>query len=270
MIGRLRFASAGPGAARAALASLALAAACAAPAQAAIFGDDEARKAIIDLRGRFDQLAEQNRARQAEQAAQFNDQMNAMKRSILDLNSQLELQRSENAKLRGQVEQLARDIAEVQRKQADMVQGFEDRIRKIEPQKVTLDEKEFLADPDEKRTYDEALAAVRRSEFDRAASGLSTLLKRWPASGYRESALFWLGNAQYGQRNYQGAIGSFRQLVSTSPDSPRAPEALLAIANCQAELKDTKSARRTIEELLRTYPKSEAAAAGRERLVSLK
>ena len=54
------------------------------------------------------------------------------------------------------------------------------------------------------------------------------------------------------------------------PDSPKAPEALLAIANCQAELKDTKAARRTIEELVKTYPKSEAAQAGRERLVSLK
>ncbi|HUP08150.1 MAG TPA: tol-pal system protein YbgF [Caldimonas sp.] len=252
---------------RAVLAALAVCGACAAvPTHAAIFGDDEARKAIIDLRQRVDQLVEQDRARAAEQQAQLND----LKRSILELNNQLELQRTDNAKLRGQVEQLARDLAEVQRKQADMAQGVEDRIRRIEPQKVTLDDKEFLAEPDEKRTYDDSLAAVRRSEFDKAATGLSTLLKRWPASGYRESALFWLGNAQYGQRNYQAAIGSFRQLVSTAPESPRAPEALLAIANCQAELKDTRSARRTIEELLRTYPKSEAAAAGRERLVSLK
>ena len=256
---------------RALLAALAVWGGCAAaPAHAAIFGDAEARKAIIDLRQRVDQMAEQERARAAEQQARFNDQVETLKRSILELNNQLELQRSDNAKLRGQVEQLARDLSDVQRKQADMAQGVEDRMRKIEPQKVTLDDKDFLAEPDEKRTYDDALAAVRRSEFDKAATGLSTLLKRWPASGYRESALFWLGNAQYGLRNYQAAIGSFRQLVSTAPESPRAPEALLAIANCQAELKDTKSARRTIEELLRTYPKSEAAAAGRERLVSLK
>jgi TolA-binding protein len=45
---------------------------------------------------------------------------------------------------------------------------------------------------------------------------------------------------------------------------------VLAIANCQAELKDTKSARRTIDELLKAYPQSEAAQAGKERLASLK
>jgi len=250
-----------------------LVAACAglaAPVHAAIFGDDEARKAILDLRARFDQLEAQQKKAQADQAAQFNEQVNALKRSILELNSQLELQRADNAKLRGQNEQLARDLAEVQRKQSDMQAGVDDRMRKFEPQKVTLDDKEFIAEPDEKRMYDDSLAAVRRSEFDKAATGLTSLLTRWPQSGYRDSALFWLGNAQYGRRNYKDAITAFRQLVTTSPQSPRAPEALLAIANCQAELKDPKAAKKTIEELVKTYPKSEAAQAGRERLVSLK
>ena len=248
-----------------------LVAVLAAPAaHAGLFDDDEARKAILDLRQRLEQSNEQQRARQAEQIAQFAEQLNQLKRSLVDLNTQLELQRAESAKLRGQNEQLARDLAEVQRKQSDIQQGVEDRIRKIEPQKVTLDDREFLAEPDEKRQYDESLAAVRKGEFDRATVLLTTMLRRWPNSGYRESALFWLGNAQYGKRDYKEAINSFRTLVSTLPDSPKAPEALLAIANCQAELKDTKAARKTIEELVKTYPKSEAAQAGRERLVSLK
>jgi TolA-binding protein len=36
------------------------------------------------------------------------------------------------------------------------------------------------------------------------------------------------------------------------------------------ELKDAKAARRTIDELIKTYPQSEAAQAGKERLASLK
>ena len=99
---------------------------------------------------------------------------------------------------------------------------------------------------------------------------MGALRKRWPSSGYGESALFWLGNAQYGLRQYKDAIASFRSLVTSNAESPKAPEAMLAIANCQAELKDTKAARKTIDDLLKTYPKSEAAQAGRERLASLK
>ena len=256
--------------ARPALAACLVAALAVPAAHAGIFDDDEARKAILDLRQKLEQSNEQQRARQAEQIAQFGEQLNQLKRSLLDLNNQLELQRAESAKLRGQNEQIARDLAEVQRKQSDIQQGVEDRIRKIEPQKVTLDDREFLAEPDEKRQYDESLAAVRKGDFERAANGLSALLRRYPGSGYRESALFWLGNAQYGRRDYKEAINAFRTLVSSAPDSPKAPEALLAVANCQAELKDTKAARRTIEELVKTYPKSEAAQAGRERLVSMK
>jgi len=241
----------------------------AAPAHAGLFDDDEARRAILDMRKQIDQGNEQ-RACQGEQITALSAQIEQLKRSILDLNSTIETQRGDNAKIRGQMEELTRVVADLQRKQMDLQQGVDERIRKVEPQKVTIDDKEFTVDPDEKRAYDDALAGFKRGEFDRAATGFSGLLKRFPNSGYRQSALFWLGNAQYAQRAYKDAIASFRTLVATAADSPRAPEALLAIANCQAELKDPKAARRTIDELLSKYPKSEAAQAGRERLASLK
>ena len=240
------------------------------PAHAGIFDDDEARRAILDLRKQLDQSNQQWQARQTEQMTVMNDSIAQLKRSLLDLNSQIELQRSDNARLRGQIEELTRTVAEMQRKQTDIQQGVNDRISKMEPQKVTVDEREFTVDPEEKRQYDDALAGFRRGEFDKAANGFSTLMRRFPGTGYRDSALFWMGNAQYALRQYKEAIASFRSLVAASPQSPRAPEALLAIANCQAELKDKVGARKTIDELLKTYPKSEAAQAGKERLASLR
>ncbi|MEP7299421.1 MAG: tol-pal system protein YbgF [Burkholderiales bacterium] len=253
------------------IAGLCLGAALFAPAaQAGIFDDDEARRAILELRQKLEQSNEQARARQAEALAALTEQVNQLKRGLLDLNNQLEQMRGDNAKLRGQNEELARAVADIQRKQKDIQSGVDDRMRKFEPQKVTVDGKEFTAEPDEKRQYDEAMELLRKSDFAGTANALSAFRKRWPASGYSDSVLFWLGNAQYGTRQYKDAIVSFRALVSGAPDSAKAPEALLAIANCQAELKDVKSARRTIDELLKTYPKSEAAQAGKERLASLK
>ena len=58
--------------------------------------------------------------------------------------------------------------------------------------------------------------------------------------------------------------------MSQYPTHMRTPEAMLAMANSQVELKDSKSAKRTLETLVRTYPQSEAAAAGRERLSRLR
>jgi tol-pal system protein YbgF len=249
---------------------LAMAAAFVSPAQAGLFDDAEARKAILDLRARIDQSAEQSRQRQTEQAAELSEQIGQLRRSLLDLNSQIDLMRTEIAKLRGQDEQLARDVSELQRKQKDIAQGVDERVRKLEPQKVSLDGKEFPADNDEKRSYEEAIAFFRRGEFAPAAAALQAFQRRYPASGYGDSVTFWLGNAQYGLRDYKEAIASFRALVKNAPDHARAPEALLSVANCQIELKDPKAARRTIDELMKTYPKSEAAQAGRERLASLR
>jgi TolA-binding protein len=45
---------------------------------------------------------------------------------------------------------------------------------------------------------------------------------------------------------------------------------MLAIANSQIELKDSRSARRTLEDLVKAYPDSEAATAGRDRLARLR
>ena len=239
-------------------------------AHAGIFDDDEARRAILDLREKLEQSNDQQRARQAEQMAALTEQVNQLRRALLDVNNQIEQIRGDNAKLIGQNEQLVRQLSDMQRQQKDLQAGVEDRIRKIEPQKVTLDGKEFTVEPDEKRQYDDAMSLLRNSDFAGSSSALAAFRKRWPTSGYNDSVLFWLGNAQFASRQYKEALASFRTLVAGAPDSPKTPEALLAIANCQAELKDTKGARRTIGDLLKTYPKSEAAQAGRERLASLK
>ena len=60
-----------------------------------------------------------------------------------------------------------------------------------------------------------------------------------------------------------------KALVDRAPDHLRTPEAMLSIANCQSELKDNDSAPRTLEQLVRQHPNTEAAQAARDRLLLL-
>jgi tol-pal system protein YbgF len=242
-------------------------------AHAGLFSDDEARKAIVDLRSRVTQVEEQGRGRTAELAAanaQMVEQLAALRRSLLDLNNQLEAMRGELAKLRGNDEQLLRDVAELQKRQRDFGQVMDDRLRKLEPVKVAIDGREAVVDQEEKRAFDEAIAAIRAGDFDRSVALLNNFQRRYVGSAYADSVRFWLGNALYGKRDYREAINAFRSFVSSAADHPRAPEAMLAMANSQAEMKDPRAARRTIEELMKAYPQSEAAQAGKERLASIK
>jgi tol-pal system protein YbgF len=242
-------------------------------ARAGLFDDEEARKAILDLRARIqanDEAARKGQADLAASQAQLAEQVAALRRSLLELNNQIEAMRGEIAKLRGDGEQALRDLALLQKTQKDANQSFDDRLRKLEPQKIALDGREFVADQSEKRAYDEAIATIRSGDFEAAAAALASFQLRWPTSGYGPSARFWHGNALYGKRDYKGAITAFRALVTDTPEHPRAPEALLAVANSQAEMKDPRAARKTIDELLKAYPQSEAAAAGKERLAGMK
>jgi tol-pal system protein YbgF len=231
-------------------------------AQAALFEDDEARRAILELRQKFDASQLELKKSDGESAQ--------LRRSMLDLSNQIEVLRNDVAGMRGQNEQLARDLAEVQRRQKDMVQGVDERLKKFEPSRVTADGKEFVAAPAETRDFDAALAILRKGEFASAQTAFLDFNKRYPDSGYKPASLFWLGNAQYALRNYREAILNFKALLTLAPDHVRAPEASLSIANCQVELKDIKSARKTLEDLTKVYPQSEAASVAKDRLAKLK
>ena len=260
---------------------------CISTAQAALFEDDEARRAILDLRQKVEQMqqqsSEQLRAYKNESAAstvqlnaqseQLNaqlTQLNQLRRSLLELSNMIESLRSELANSRGKSEQLARDLADAQRLQKDIVQGTEDRFKRLEPSKVSVDGLEFMAAPAEIREYDTALATMRKGDFAQALPAFSEFVRRYSSSGYQPSALFWLGNLHYSQRNYKEALNQYRALVSASPAHLRAPEALLSIANCQLELKDPKASRKTLEELVKGYAESEAATLAKARLAKLK
>ena len=227
--------------------------------QAQLFSDDQARKAVLDLRAKVSALEGVIKEQ--------GDDVQSLRKAMLDLNSQLEQLRAELSRMRGASEQLVRELSELQRQQKDIAQGVEDRVRKLEPVKVSMEGREFLADPQEKRQYEEALAQLRGGDFAAAARSFSAFMRRYPSSGFSDSASFWLGNALYGKREYKDAIAAFR--VTAASEHPQASEALLAVANCQIEMKEIKAARLTLAEVIKQYPQSESAKAAKERLASL-
>ena len=238
------------------------------PAHAQLFGDDQARQAILDLRQRFDQaVTAQNR---------LVDENTQMRRSMLELQQQIELLRGDLARARGQEEQLQQEITELKKGQTSALDGLDQRLLKLEKTPPANAEGTGASAPAgaeggaEKQDYDAALAVFRKGDYAGAQSDFANFVKRYPSSALAPAALFWLGNAQYATRNYKEAITHFKALLAAAPNHARAPEAALSIANCQMELKETRGARKTLEDLLVAYPKSEAASTAKERLAQMK
>jgi len=232
-------------------------------ANAGIFEDEEARKAILDLRQKVESFRKESEQKLSDQAKQHSDEISQLRRSLLELQNQLEASNAEIANLRGQDEQL-------RRQHLDVSKSLDERLRKVEPTKVSMDGLEFLAEAAEKKSFEAALAVFRKGDFAEAQTAFNDFLTRNAQSGYVPAAIFWLGNAQFISKDYKGALQSFRKLVAQAPAYQRIPEAQLAMANCQLELKDTRGAKKTLENILEQHPRSEAADAAKERLARLK
>jgi tol-pal system protein YbgF len=213
-------------------------------AHAGLLEDDEARRAILEVR---------------EEVKQFQN-------SLINQQNEFEALRTEVARLRGEKEELVRQL----RQQQQQTQAVDDRLKRFEPSSVTVDGVEFVADPAETKAYEDALAVFRQGDFKGAATVFSDFTRRYPKSGYVVPSLFWLGNAQYANRDYKEAIRNFNALLAKAPSHMRAADAMLSVANCQLDLKDIKAARATLDDVTKKYPNTEAASAAKERLSKLK
>ncbi len=232
------------------------------------FDDIEARRAIVELRTRMEAV----QASQARLVADLQKSQQAAASAqgrVLDLESQLQAVRGEQARVTAQAEQGAKAAAEAQRQQREQQLALDDRLKRLEPVKVNVDGREFVAEPTERRLYDTAIAAVRQNDLAAAQQSFADLLRLYPQSGYRTPTLFWNGQALYGLQRCKEALPSLRQFLTSAPDSPRVPDAKLAAANCEIELNDPVAARQTLEDLLRAHPRAEASASARERLKTL-
>ena len=246
---------------RLAAACLALAAAFPLHALAGPFDDNEARKAILELRTKVDAISR-------DLAMRIDTK--ADKSAALNLVNQNEQMLADIAKLRGQVELLGNDVAMLQKKQNELYADIDSRIKKLEPRQVTIDGQEAAVAADEQISYDAAMATFRSGDYIKAAAQLAEFVRRYPVSGYASNAQYWLGNAFYAQRDCVKAIAAQQQVVKNYPDSAKAPDAMLNIGTCYAEQKNKPAATKALRDLIAKYPDSTAAQAARDRLPTLK
>jgi tol-pal system protein YbgF len=246
---------------------LVLAALAAQPAHA-LFGDDEARKAILDLRKQVQDMEKRLQDLQGKDADLSGrmERLEGAQRAQLEIANQLDALRQDIAKLRGQVDQVANELSNAQKRNKDFYTDIDARLKKLEPSSVSVDGRPAMVDRSEQAAFDAAIGQFRSSDFRGAAVSLQSFIARYPQSAYAPAAYYWLGNSQYQLKDYKAAITSQQMVVDRYADSTRAPDALLNIAASQIELNDRRGARTTLQRIIKDYPDTEAAKLAKERL----
>jgi len=261
-------------------------------AQAAIFSDDEARKAILDLRIRFEELRNQVQDL-GKQIQALNTELKETQQVVqkkadgqgqLGVQSDMERLRQELARARGQIEELVNELTTTQKRQRDLDQMVDKRIAEVktkvgevdnrltafEPIVVNVDGMEIRVDPAEKRLFDAAIESFRAGEFKQSAAQLRSMMDRFPDSAYMPSLVFWFGSANYAQREFKGAITSFTAFLKTYAEHPRAADARLNLGLAQADAGERAAARKTLQNVVDRHPESNAAVVAKECLSKLK
>lgn len=230
-------------------------------ASAGLLDDDEARKAILDLRAKVDAIARELNTRidsKSDKTAQ------------LDLLNQHEQTMQEISRLRGQIEVLANEISKAQNSQKQLYADLDSRIKRLEPQQATVDGQVAEVLPAEKTSYEAATAMFQSGDYKGAATALQDFVRRFPDSAYAANAQYWLGNAHFALGDYKKAIAAQEIVTTTYAGSNKVPDAMLNIGSSYALLKDSKNAKKALQQLVSKYPESSAAKTAKDRLASLK
>lgn len=231
------------------------------PAQA-IFSDGEARKQIVELRAELTRTGEALRQR-----------VDTLAKNQLDFANQIEVMRSDVARLTGQIEVLTHSLEAAHKRQQDFYVDLDNRLRKLEAAGAAAAPQEPVApkpDPQaEMRDYDAALGLFRGGKYKEAETAFESFIATYPKGTLLPNATFWLGSSLYQQKQFDKAAEVYGKVPAAWPNDPKAPDALLARANAQVEAKDVKGAIQTLEVLIQKYPSSAAAESGRSRLKTL-
>jgi tol-pal system protein YbgF len=225
------------------------------PAHAGVFDDNEARKAVLDLRTKTDSLA---------------SQLSAAQRTILDQSNRIDQLNQQVATLRGQNEDMSNQLVTLQKQQKDYYADLDGRMKKFEPQQQTVDGMQGTVQPGETDAFNAASTQFRNGDFKNAAVSFKSFIAKYPQSPYQPTAQYWLGNALYAQRDYKGSTAIWDNLVRTYPTHPRAPEALLAIANNQIEQGQKAAAKKTLEQIISQYSGTDVAQSAQSRMSQVK
>jgi tol-pal system protein YbgF len=270
--------------------------AAALPAKAGLFDDEEARRRIESLRQELAKQGNDNEAR----IVRLEESIRNI--GVVELLRSLEQLNAEIARLRGQVEVLANENQQVQKRQRDFYLDLDSRLKRLEgagaapppppagasasppaasasvpppavaeagplpPVKVASKEDQAR----EVKAYDAASNLFRRNDFSSAVDAFRAFLKDYPQSQLASNANYWIGISYANMREYPKALAAQGELLSKYPQSAKAPDALLAIAAIQAEQGENGSARNTLEDIIARYPASEAAGKARTRLAALR
>jgi tol-pal system protein YbgF len=236
-------------------------------ARAALFGDDEARRAITHTDQNVRTL--DSRLRQLEE----------VQRNQADSFNQFEQFRLDLAQLRGQIEVLQNDLNQAKQSQHDFYADLDRRVKAMEsasggggssanltrPAEAAIATNTPLTDsplvkegklealtPDLKKAKAEAIDGTDPGP----SKGIQALIKSWKASPANEKSQYDQAMQHWKNNQFSDAAPLFFQFAKLYPKSTLAPLALYHAGLSWRMVKNNRAAQNAFQHIAETYPES--------------
>ena len=197
------------------------------------------------------------------------------RRSDADIGVQLQKTIEDMAQLRGQVETYLFKINELE---MTLKSQTEDTDRKL----VELQGSEAAKAAEAKRKAEEIKRPTDKKEFltlaqDKAKAGdvgvarqlYAEFLKKWAKDELSGEAHYGLGETYYGEEKCREALFEYGKVIQDYGKTKSAPTAYLRSADCFKKLKMHDESKLALNEVMKQFPKSDAAKTAKVRLLEL-
>lgn len=131
------------------------------------------------------------------------------------------------------------------------------------------DESDAATEAEQREEYNAAFDLLKDGRYEAAAEAFGEFLDAHPQGPYSDNAQYWLGEARYVRRDFEGALEAFRQTAERYPESTKVPDARLKIGYTLHELQRYDEARAVLKELIAEHGDGTVARLAEERLLRL-
>ena len=123
-------------------------------------------------------------------------------------------------------------------------------------------------DVEAERMFAAALTQLRSGNDGQAALQFTEFVTQYPSHPQAAAAQNYIGEAFYRQRDFRQAAAEFQKTVDNYTQAPPVSEALLKIGLCQRALGDAAAAKAAWEQVIKQFPKTDAARQARTLLAA--
>ena len=178
------------------------------------------------------------------------------------LKAQLARQQQDNRTVTARAAQLETENAELR-----------DKLKAVPPPAPTYIPPSYIPPStprvtDPNQTYQEGLSFFHSRKYSEAETALQSILDSG-GGALEDHCHYWIGECEYAQKNYQGAIEHFQKVFSFNRSSKK-DDSQMMLANCYYAMGDKARAKEEYQKLIDKYPASPYVKSAKAKLSKIK